>query len=445
MKKGYKITLIILVCLIVLLVSLVQRIDRTPFQKTAHYQEWLAQLPSLTLDSTSGQLQMGWAKENITPTTSTPLSGHGNRWGKHFEVIHDSLYVRAIAIRNPHTTVYFVSADMLIVPPNIIKRLEELLKNDGIPLANIHFGATHTHHGLGGWGEKLAGHLFSGKLDPNIVEQLAQQFHTAIVNSSTAFKEVSKVQYGQYANPDNIYYRIPAEGGQVDDKVRSILFVGADSSSAEIITYAAHATTLDRKFLQISRDYPGPLIDSLEKNDRNFALFYAGAVGSMGPYAIGDSGIERSLNLVNSLYKKHKNMSLEDLSTSLLSAQIAVPMPAATVRISKNYALRPWAFKTFFGENNAYIQATRIGNTLMLGMPADFSGEIMTTLSDYAQERGLHLIITSFNGDYLGYILPDKVYDIDFHETVIMSWNGYQAGGYYTEVAKQIIDKVALP
>lgn len=445
MKKGYKILLITLICLIFLLISLVQRIDRRPFQETAYYHEWLTQLPKVVLDSTSGPLQMGWAKENITPSESTPLSGHGNRWGKHFEAIHDSLYVRAVAVKSQHLTVYFVSADMLIVPSNIVKRLEELLKKDGISIADVHFGATHTHNGIGAWGEKLAGRLFSGKYNPDVVEQLTQKFHVAILNSTSKLRDVSKIQYGQYAKPENIYYRLPAENGQIDDKVRSLLLIGADSSLAELVTYAAHATTLGRKFMQISRDYPGPLIDSLEKNDRDFALFYAGAVGSMGAGTIGNTPQERAINLGNALYSDHDSLVFSNHSLSLASAYFKVPMPAPTVRISKNYALRPWVFRTFFGRNDAHIKVTKIGNTVLLGMPADFSGEIMTELSEYAQNRGLNLIITSFNGDYVGYILPDKVYDIDFHETTIMSWNGYQAGGYFTEVAKQIIDKVSSP
>ena len=79
----------------------------------------------------------------------------------------------------------------------------------------------------------------------------------------------------------------------------------------------------------------------------------------------------------------------------------------------------------------------------MLGMPADFSGEIMAELDQYAIKKGLQLMLTSFNGGYVGYVTPDRLYDRDLYETTTMSWNGYQAGGYFTEISKDIIDKVA--
>lgn len=444
MKKAFRILLVILITLSVLALLLIQRIDRTPFQETAHYRRWVEQLQTVTLDSTTGPLQISWAKENITPKKNTPLSGHGKRWGKHFDSIHDSIYVRSIAISNPQDTVYFVSADMLIVPPNIVQRVEQLLAPHHISLRNIHFGATHTHNGVGGWGEKLSGRLFSGKYDAEVVEELARQYSLAILQSSRDFLPVAQVRYGEYASPEHLYYRIPAEGGEVDDRVRSLVFISADSSTAELTSYAGHATILGSKFLGISRDYPGILVDSIERNERDFALFYAGAVGSTGVWVDDESGPSRAAKMGAHLYEQRKNAHIDVLSTSLTSTSIPIPLPDPTVRISSNLALRPWVFRWLFGEHSAHIKITKIGNTLLLGMPADFSGELAKELSSYAASRGLHLIITSFNGDYIGYITADSVYDVDFHETTIMSWNGYQAGGYFNEISKQIIDKMAF-
>lgn len=126
-----------------------------------------------------------------------------------------------------------------------------------------------------------------------------------------------------------------------------------------------------------------------------------------------------------------------------MSEWIPVPLPPATLRINLNYALRPWVFNALFGGSPGDIKVSLIGRTLLLGMPADFSGEIMVELDAYARSQGLDLIITSFNGNYMGYITHDRHYEKNMYETVTMSWNGYGAGDYYTKVAEDIIYKMS--
>ncbi|PVH25254.1 neutral/alkaline non-lysosomal ceramidase N-terminal domain-containing protein [Sphingobacterium corticibacter] len=445
MKKALKIFLITAVSVFLILFALVERIDRTPMNETAHFKTWKTFISQKEFVERDGATKVGWAKVNITPSTSTPMAGYGNRWGKHYEAVHDSLYVRVIAVQNPSTTIYFLSADMLIIPPNITNRLEALLQKNNISLSNVHLSATHTHHGQGGWGLKLAGRLFAGAYDEDTEIRLANQFHDAIVQS-TAQLEPAQIYFDEIEDTDNIRNRLPVEGGLIDPWIRNLIFKRADSTQAELVTYGAHPTVLNRKFLQLSRDYPGMLLDSIENEKGHFGLFMAGAVGSMGALSEGDSDIAWAKGMAHGLYSNMQDREQDGyrlLTDQLVSDYIEVPMPEQSARISLSYALRPWVFRTFFGAYPTYIKITKIGDVLMLGMPADFSGEIMTELDRYAQERGLHLMITSFNGGYIGYITPDKWYDTDLYETTTMSWNGFHSGGYFTQVAKDIIDKFA--
>ena len=80
---------------------------------------------------------------------------------------------------------------------------------------------------------------------------------------------------------------------------------------------------------------------------------------------------------------------------------------------------------------------------LMVGMPCDFSGELVAELDAYAKTKGLNLLVTSFNGCYIGYITHDKHYDRDLYETKTMSWYGPYNGAYLQEVVKDIIDKLS--
>lgn len=440
MKKAIRITCYTLACLVLLFVALVQRIDRTPFQDTAHYAAWKEAIASADLKGDTGPIQVSWAKENITPLEPGPMAGYGNRWGAHFESVHDSVYVRVIAVKSPASTVFLVAADMLVVPPNLTERLATLLEPEGIGLDQVHFGTTHTHHSLGGWGKKLTGRLFGGKFDPEVEERLAIQFRDAILRSQHDFVDAD-VFYAQSENPDNVRFRLDVEDGTVDPWIRSLVFRRTDGKSAKLLTYAAHPTTLRSRMMEISRDFPGIIVDSLENQETDFALYMAGAVGSMGARGEGHSGFERTNNIAQGILAAYQNRESEPAShEGIASAYWEIPLPKPTARISQNLALRPWVFRAFFGDYPAYVKITKIGHVLMLGMPADFSGEIMRELDQYADLRNIELIVTSFNGGYIGYITPDRLYEEDLYETVTMSWNGYQAGGYFTQLAKDIID-----
>jgi hypothetical protein len=78
-------------------------------------------------------------------------------------------------------------------------------------------------------------------------------------------------------------------------------------------------------------------------------------------------------------------------------------------------------------------------------MPCDYSGElsINNDLDGYAAKFGKELFITSFNGNYVGYITEDShYYTCDHDEVKTMNWVGPNMGIYFTEVIKKMIDAV---
>ena len=62
-------------------------------------------------------------------------------------------------------------------------------------------------------------------------------------------------------------------------------------------------------------------------------------------------------------------------------------------------------------------------------------------LYEYAASKQLHLILTSFNGGYIGYVPKDKWYDLPKYETRSMSWYGFDNGAYFLEMIKMLIDE----
>ncbi len=419
----------------------IEKIDRTDIEKTEHFKEWKKLIKSLNVQETAGDFSVGWAKENITPGLPGPMAGYGSRRGKAFEEVHDSVFVRVLAIKNSGETVYFLSADMLIVPPNVVEKLKPFLEKQQISLKNVHLSATHTHNRLGGWGNSLTGRLFAGSYDPEVEVELAAKFSRAIEKSTQNLLN-AKVYYNEVVDNEDIRNRLGIEDGKIDSEIRSLFFKRVDGSKAGLITYGAHSTVLNSKTLQISRDYPGVLLDSLEKSDLDFGIYLAGAVGSMGPVEKGNDDFDEVKNQANGVLKHLSFSANDELMNTLISDYIQIPMNHPSARISKGFALRPWVFKYLFGDYPTFVKVTKIGSTLVLGMPCDFSGEIMLDLDAYAKSKGINLIITSFNGSYIGYVTHDRLYDRGLYETSTMSWFGYQNGAYFSAIVKDLVDKV---
>ena len=87
-----------------------------------------------------------------------------------------------------------------------------------------------------------------------------------------------------------------------------------------------------------------------------------------------------------------------------------------------------------------YIKVLRIGDILLVGTPCDFSGELVEALDSQAREKGLSLMITSFNGGYMGYVTKDQWYDENLYETRTMNWYGPYNGAYFSELISGIIE-----
>src|SRR5690606_24653947 len=62
--------------------------------------------------------------------------------------------------------------------------------------------------------------------------------------------------------------------------------------------------------------------------------------------------------------------------------------------------------------------------------PGDYSGELAVLLKEEARGVGWHAAVTSFNGDYTGYIVPAEYYGLKTYETRTMSFFGPELQRY---------------
>ena len=87
---------------------------------------------------------------------------------------------------------------------------------------------------------------------------------------------------------------------------------------------------------------------------------------------------------------------------------------------------------------NVYLQAVRMGNMIWITTPCDFSGEFAIQLKNSLHAYGYHANVSSFNGGYVGYIVPGRYFYLDEYEPKLMGWYGPNMGEYTMELIRQL-------
>lgn len=436
----------LLAALLLFVAVSVTPIDRTPYAQQDFYhtmQENLAALDTLPITQPEHGFRVGFAKVNITPSYPTAMAGSGLR-RLHFESVHDSIYVRTMVIGNGSVTVALVSLDMLLVPPEVTKRLVALSKDELPAINNTYLSATHTHSSIGNWGKGLSGYLYSGPFDEELVNGLVAKILVSIQQAHDTMIP-AEIFTGSIPVTGMLYNRVAREAGTIDSLLRVIEIRREDSTRLLLASFTGHATCDESSSLHLSRDYPGVFVDAVEGERYAFAMFMAGAVGSHGC-----RGTERGMTMVTNVGERLATTfltandsldSIRDSTIAMLSVPLALGEPQ--FRISEDWRVRPWLFRTAFGTYEPMLTALRIGDLVMLGTPCDFSGELMRPLDSLASAKGLHAMVTSFNGNYIGYITRDSWYDVDHYETRLMNWYGPGNGAYMSRSLMQMMEAIS--
>jgi neutral ceramidase len=430
----------VIIVFVVISVAPVDRtIDYTPLSDTMTHR--IAAVDQMPIPSTKG-FQIGYAKENLTPAYPVSTAGYSKRRGRAYESVHDSIYVRTLVVDNGVERVAIVSAELLIIPPTVTELLQKDLQEIGFSLENTYLGATHSHNSIGGWA-KGAASLIYGSYDDSIVHFIADKIKRSIVQASRNMLPAT-VSVGSIPIPDLVYNRIK-DDEPVDPLLRTIEIQRSDSSKLVLLSYTAHATCLFSKDMQLSADYPGRLSQILESKGYSLAMFMAGAVGSHGPKVP-----EGGWNCIDWMadHIAEKFLSQKDHLTKMKNAviemhRVTLDLPPPQPRILDEWILRPWLFKTAFGEYPTFLTVLRWGDVILLGTPCDFSGEFNPALDSLGSGYQVMPMVTSFNGGYIGYLAPLKYEDVNHYETRLMNWYGPGKGEYVEQALEKLIVNVA--
>jgi len=388
-------------------------------------------------------LSAGWSRVPITPAVPTNTAGYGKVTARR---VNDSVYVRALALRVDTSEAILIGADILIVSRQMSDRVRSALAYSlGIAGGHVYFTATHTHSGPGNWSPDFLGKQFAGRYDPARLDTIVAAMSRAAHEAHAALAP-AEMAYGSFSAPSYVRNRLLGTATHVDSTFVWAAFRHRDGGMAVWGRFSAHATTIGDRAAMISGDYPGVWERELEARTAEVALFSAGAVGSMSPRG-SRHDYERAqavgMPLADSV-RAHVARAPWSSTVRLLAYRLPMDLPPNQMRLQRILASGKWRISPLLAGRLVPIRSTALSvlalNRLVLaGMPCDLSGELSREIAASAEARGFLLATTSFGGDYIGYVLPDRHDRIDNYETRTMSWWGPHMGSFLADVARRSI------
>ena len=436
------------------------------FEGTSYYNNDLAAIDKTAqlnkFTDNPGPLKAGWGKSLMNLEAGMPLAGYGARHdivgyllGKKQKKVatgtHDSLYVKALALSDGDDIAVIVGADMLIIPPNIAEAVrQEVAKKTPLTPNNLYFGASHTHDGPGSFGPGLAGFFVGGEFNPKVPALLTTAFTNAIVEAYNTLGPAKMAHGGVNAEQ---FIRNRARKAPIDTRLSYLVVEKDDGKRCILLNYSAHPTILGSDFVQFSAEYPGYLQSTLENAMPNTTVEYlGGSLGSSGNSAPGEGEAIVRVQAMGEELAKLVMANLNDLKwqTNVDVATVGIPLelPPFQMRISSGWRVSSFAPKILGLPNAGWMHAVRAGDLFLVGLPADFSGEISLAWKQWAREKGYDLWASSFCGAYVGYISPDKYYNdpgaAQDYETGFMSWTGPHQEAFFTALMKHMAGAVGI-
>jgi len=280
----------------------------------------------------TGIMKAGIAREIITSKIGGYLAGYGS--DKVSTSVHDDTTVTALAIECGTTRVMLMSIAVCVIGTDFATKMRAMCgEAAGIPAANVIFASLHTHSGPVFTDEYL-NQIFIPKCVA-AAKGAAKEMKPVTVGIATTESKIGINRRKLLANDQVVLGQNP--WGPYDSQMTVISFKGDDGKAvANIVHCTAHPTAAGTN-TEISRDWPGVMIDRLEKESGAMTMFLLGLHGDVAPrianggsdggrpgniqYAMEVGGIA-ALDAVRA-YKDIRGQRNEDLS--VVTGVIAIP------------------------------------------------------------------------------------------------------------------------
>ena len=409
------------------------------------------------------RLRAGIAREIITPKLGGLFIGYGSDKGS--TELNDDLTVTALAIENGKSRIVFLSVTVCVISNELIPKLQTLCgEAAGVPASHVIIAATHTHSGPDTMDCEDSDYCNKIFIPGCVAAAKAsvKGMKPARVGLATTESRVG-INRRQLLQDDRVILG-QNPWGPYDSEMTVISFKGEDGKSfANLIHCTAHPTAAGTNS-EISRDWPGIMIDRLEKESGAMTMFVNGMQGDVAPRIPnggsdgGRPGNIKYANEIGSLaaldavraYKDIRQFRNEEMSVATGVIRIPhaplIPLEEARKELADLEAGRQyrftWAAKRVFqinielhekgqtGESFFSYHQTlvKIGPIVLIPVPFEVSCEIGMRLRTYSK-YGHTLALGCTNG-YNSY-LPTRDQ---------ISRGGYEVDRFLWSGQRQLVD-----
>lgn len=396
------------------------------------------------LAATAHEVRVGVARAMFTLPPQVPLAGYSRRKGKPSTGVHDPVGVRALVVSDGQTTAVLVSCDLLIIDERLFDAVRHRLVVEGLPQDIVLvLAATHTHSGPGAYGTKFLEKISMGHFDPRVFEAMTTAITRAVLEAHAALRPV-RIAHQTVMTEGLVVNRVdPAH--MVDAELAATLFYPADGDVpfAILVNFAAHPTSLGSWNTELSADYPGVVMQEVERLVPSATcLFFAGSVGDQAPVTSG-TGFERAERIGLPLARHIAAMVHNTASQRpaiLAALQERMRLPSAKIRLGSRRSLPRWMGRSLV-DDDATLSVVAIGNTMFVGIPCDVSASLGARLKDAIRARAWQPMIIGFASDYIGYCVPETDYHSRTYES-LMAFNGPKAGELIVERLTRMVEQL---
>lgn len=419
--------------------------DQGSFRQQTEYRIARLTIPT----AKKSQLLAGTSKVDITPESKDfALAGYIARYGEPNQGIAGRCYARGLTLRSGDITVTILTCDLTLITPAL---RDAILQRTQLPREAIYFTASHTHSGPGGYGSNLLEDMALGQRDPAYFNWLADQLCEAVIQSRQSLTPVSIAAVSQDASY-HIWNRLDHDLPTDSDLHALLLRDERDKPARPYLAilgiFAAHATAATPANHQLSPDYPGGFYEyAHELKWTDHPMFASGAVGDASPnWEPRPTETARAhmmgRHIGSILLRYFQSEKQPDWQERVVLRSVVVPIDLSHPRVSykRGWRLSPLATSLAIQKRQTELHVLQIGSIYLVGFPSDVGGGIALDLREWGNKQGMTILCTSFNSDYIGYIVDgNRAVQHDTYETTLMNFFGQRSGDYLREMTKRII------
>ena len=233
------------------------------------------------------KLLLGASRRNITPPIGTPLAGYAPDWFSN--AVNDDLTATVFCFEQNGKRVLLASITLLSIATSISDSIRASIEEKfGIPKASVILHAIHNHSGPNtnisyGWGDANREYI-----DTILIPRLMEATEEALANMKSVTMAITQGERLVGVNrrermADNSIGLGQNPWGCFDPQMTVISFEDEENKPvANLIHYGCHGTAAGKNY-EISRDWAGVMIDTLEAQSGAITAFLNGPEGDVGP------------------------------------------------------------------------------------------------------------------------------------------------------------------